>query len=270
MSRRSVGGTLGGTTARTIRHIEVVLPAFNESRSIGDLIARVSTVLRDAGFDYSILVVDDGSADTTAEDARRAGEGLPVRVVSNERNLGLGRTIARGLRMASEQAAPGDVIVTLDADLTQDPVYIPSMAEAYLGGCDVVIASRFRPGSQVHGLSAFRKAMTAGARIGCTIALNVPGVRDYSCGFRLYDAPMLREMFARHGDDFVLQNGFACMVEILGKLRRRATICEVPFELHYEAKRSASTMHVWRTVGQYVDVVRDVHRFEAAERRTQR
>ncbi len=265
-----MGVTVGAKTARTIRHIEVVLPAFNESRSIGDLIARIATVLGDAGFDYGILVVDDGSADTTAEDARRAGEGLPVRVLSNERNLGLGRTIARGLSEATRDASPGDVVVTLDADLTQDPRYIPSMAEAYLGGCDVVIASRFRPGSHVHGLSAFRTLMTAGARIGCTIALNVPGVRDYSCGFRLYDAQLLREMFERYGDGFIQQDGFACMVEMLGKLRRHATVCEVPFELHYEAKRSASTMHVWRTAGQYFDVVRDVHRFEAAERRTRR
>lgn len=248
--------------------MEVVLPAYNESRSIGDLVARIAEVLSAEGLDWGILVVDDGSADTTAADARAAGEGLPVRVVSNERNLGLGRTIARGLRTAAESAEPGDVIVTLDADLTQDPGYIPAMIAAYQSGeCDVVIASRFRPGSQVHGLSAFRKAMTVGARIGCTIALNVSGARDYSCGFRLYDAPLLRAMFERYGDGFVTQNDFACMVEILGKLRRHARVCEVPFELHYEAKRSASTMRVWRTVGQYVDVVREVHRFEAAERR---
>ena len=261
---------VGATPARTIQHLEVVLPAFNESRSIADLIGRLAEVLGGQGIDYGILVVDDGSADSTAADARRAGEGLPVRVVSNERNMGLGRTIARGMCMASESARPGDVIVTLDADLTQDPIYIPSMAEAYCGGCDIVIASRFRPGSQVHGLSAFRLAMTAGARIGCTIALNVPGVRDYSCGFRLYDASLLREMFERYGDGFVSQNGFACMVEILVKMRRHARVCEVPFELHYEAKRSASSMRVWRTVGQYVDVVREVHRFEAAERKARR
>lgn len=254
----------------SIRRLQVVLPAYNESRAIGDLIGELADVLGSQPHEYSILVVDDGSTDSTAEDAVRAGEGLPVQVVSNERNMGLGRTIARGLRLASENARPGDVIVTLDADLTQDPAYIPSMAEAYARGCDIVIASRFRPGSKVHGLSAFRKAMTVGARIGCTIALRVPGVRDYSCGFRLYDAPLLREVFERHGEGFVKQNGFACMVEILGKLRRRARVCEVPFELHYEAKRSASSMRVWRTVGQYVEVVRDVYRFEAAEKKAGR
>lgn len=261
---------ISAASANPIRHLQVVLPAFNESRSIADLIGRLAEVLGSQGIDYGILVVDDGSSDSTAEDARRAGEGLPVSVVSNQHNMGLGRTISRGMRLASESAGSGDVIVTLDADLTQDPIYIPSMIEAYRSGCDIVIASRFRPGSKVHGLSAFRKLMTAGARIGCTIALNVPGVRDYSCGFRLYDAVQLREMFERYGDSFVQQNGFACMVEILGKMRRHARVCEVPFELHYEAKRSASSMRVWRTVGQYVDVIRDVHRFEAAEKRAGR
>ena len=143
----------------------------------------------------------------------------------------------------------------MDADLTQDPAYVPSMVEAYRTGADVVVASRFRDASKVSGVSLFRRIMTRGARVVLATLMPAQGVRDYSCGFRLYRAEVVRDAFEDFGDEFIHERGFACMAEILLKLRSRASFAEVPFELHYEEKRKASAMRVWRTVASYFAVV---------------
>jgi multidrug transporter EmrE-like cation transporter len=153
----------------------------------------------------------------------------------------------------------------MDADLTQPPAAIPRMVDEHdSSGADVVIASRFRTGSKVHGLSAFRRLMTTGARLVMSTLLPASGVRDYSCGFRLYDRRVLAQAFEDHGDAFVMQAGFACMVEIIGRLRGRARFSEVPFELHYEEKRSPSAMKVGRTVRAYFDVISTAWRDDLA------
>lgn len=238
-----------------------VLPAYNEERSIGDLLERIDAVARDAGFEYRVIVVDDGSTDSTAVIVGGAAERSPVELVSNERNSGLGVTIDRGLHLAADRTDDGDVVVTMDADLTQDPRFVPAMLEAYSAGADVVIASRFRPGSRTVGVSGFRRLMTFGARVVVGLLMPVKGVRDYSCGFRLYSAHLLKDAFAEPGG-LVHTSGFACMVEILGMLRGGATFAEVPFELHYEDKRTASAMNVGRTVREYAGVVRGVRAHE--------
>jgi multidrug transporter EmrE-like cation transporter len=160
-----------------------------------------------------------------------------------------------GLRAAAAASGPDDVIVTMDADLTHDPRFAVRMLDRYRQGCDVVIASRFRHGSLEIGVSRFRLFMTRGARLLFGSLVPVEGVRDYSCGYRLYRSGVISEAYERLGDDFVTERGFACMVEIIGKLRRLARCCEVPFVLHYEEKRSASQMRIVPTVAAYLRVV---------------
>lgn len=239
--------------------VRVVLPAYNEEKSIGDLLDRIIAVMEAQKQAYAVLVVDDGSSDATAAQAKTRSDRAPVTVVTNKRNLGLGGAIARGLKAAAFASGDDDVIVTLDADLTQEPENIPDLIAAYRRGADLVIASRYRPGSKVIGLSRFRHFLTMGARAVMGTFMSVEGVRDYSCGFRLYSGPLLRRAFEGLGDGFVTQRGFACMVEILGRLRRVAVVDEVPFVLHYEAKRQASAMNIGRTVRSYWSVLRDVN-----------
>ena len=76
------------------------------------------------------------------------------------------------------------------------------------------------------------------------------GVKDFTCGYRAYRAPVVKEALARYGPTFLDQDGFQCMVDILLKLRRMPLIFgEVPFILRYDQKRGGSKMKVARTVG---------------------
>lgn len=249
---------VGVDSARTIR---VVLPAYNEEASLGDLLDRLAGVLRGAGMPFAVTVVDDGSLDRTGEIAAEAAARMPVEVLRNKPNRGLGYTIRRGLRAATEAAGPDDVIVTLDADLTQDPAYIPGMiATLDERDVDVVIASRYQRGSGVEGLSTIRRILSYGASAVVALARPIHDVRDYSCGFRVYRAAILKRAFAEFGDGFITETGFACMLEIAERLRPIARFAEVPFVLHYQEKRKASTIRIMPTVCAYFRVIAKVAR----------
>ena len=241
------------------RAIWWLIPAYNEEASIVDLIDRITEVSDAQGWSWRLLVVDDGSADRTGELVReRAAAGASVDIERNDPNQGLGFTIRRGLRTIADKADPEDVIITLDADLTQDPGYAPSMLEQIDAGFDVVIASRYRPGSGVEGLSAFRRGLSYGASAIVSLVRPVYNVRDYSCGFRAYRVSAIQAGFAEYGDDFVSERGFACMLEIAERLRDRAAFVEVPFVLHYEEKRKASEIKIAPTIGAYFRVIAKV------------
>jgi dolichol-phosphate mannosyltransferase len=122
---------------------------------------------------------------------------------------------------------------------------IPRLGEGY----DVVIASRYRTGASVVGLSGFRHVMSFGARLLYQAFFPIRGVRDYTCGFRAYRAGILAEAFERYGDRLVTERGFASMAEILLKVARiGARMSETPMVLRYDLKGGTSKMNVPRTV----------------------
>ena len=112
------------------RKVTVVIPAFDEEETIGDVVARIRRV----GPDFEILVVDDGSTDRTAERARESG----ATVIRNPYNLGNGASV----KMACLRAK-GDVIVMLDGDGQHPPEAIPDLL-ADIGPYDMCIGARTR------------------------------------------------------------------------------------------------------------------------------
>ena len=234
----------------------VVLPAYNEERSLGTLLERLDRAMREDDLPYEVVVVDDGSSDGTTRLVGRYAGDLPVRLERHPVNLGLGATIRDGLKSAVAVAADDDIVVAMDADNTHSPGLIRSMVGAIREGADVVIASRYRPGSRIRGVPWHRRALSLGARVLLQVVFPIPGVRDYTCGYRAYRARVLRDAFGRYGDDFVSQAGFQCMVDILLKLRRLdAIVREVPLILRYDFKQGASKMKVARTIVQSLALI---------------
>ncbi|MGA9115212.1 MAG: glycosyltransferase [Bacteroidota bacterium] len=229
--------------------ITVVLPAFNEEKNLPPLIDRIGAALSCLDSPFRILVVDDGSTDGTADAARSAALSLPVELIRHPRNLGLGAAMRTGF--ASARSGGGSV-VTMDADNSHDPILIPRMIRLLEEGHDVVIASRFRTGGREIGVPPHRRVLSHAAGGMMRILVRYPGVRDYSCGYRAYGAGVLSRLAERFGENFVREQGFACMFEILLKLKAvgaRAT--EVPLVLRYDLKRGASKMRVGRTMLRY-------------------
>jgi len=240
--------------------IHVALPAYNEDQNIGPLLDELCHTFADTlpGRAHSILVVDDGSSDRTADAVRDFIADLDrdrfphasIELLQHEVNKGLAEAIRTGLTTCADRADPRDIILTMDADNSHLPGLVPSMVRKIYEGHDVCIASRYQRGARVIGLTADRKVLSLGASFLFQVLFPIPGVRDYTCGFRAYRAAMLQEVFAAN-PGFFSETGFTVMVDILLKLRRRdppVLMTEVPLLLRYDFKKGASKMDVAETV----------------------
>lgn len=117
--------------------VSVVVPAYNEEESLPVLLGEITEALTGTGIEYEVLFVDDGSTDGTLEVlARLAAADRRVRVLAQRPNRGQSAALAAGWR-----AARAPVVVTMDADLQNDPADIPRLLD-HLEGWDVVSGIR--------------------------------------------------------------------------------------------------------------------------------
>jgi|GEM_PF-219732 len=234
-----------------VQKIHVVLPAYNEAASLPRLLARFSTLaLRGQ---LIIWVVDDGSRDDTAAIGRRGAQHLDVRLLSHARNLGLGQALQTGIRAAVADTTDRDVIVVMDADDTHDTNLISAMVKQIEGGSDIVLASRFVAGGDDATAPPFRRFLSRSAAFVFEHILPVSDVQDFTSGYRMYRASLLRRSVQHWGERLIEERGFACMVELLLKLRYcRPVITEVPLVLRYDRKAGKSKLKLCRTLLQYL------------------
>ena len=227
----------------------IVLPAYNEERCLPRLLERIAEAISIAQLSYKVVIVNDGSTDSTGQIATEYSRDLPLIIETHAVNMGLGATLRDGLLKAVALAHPDDIVVTMDADNSHNPELIPRMGRLIREGNDVVIASRYQPGSKTRGVPGYRRMLSIVGSLVFRLLLPVHGVRDYTCGFRAYRANALRAGLERHGHSMFDQQGFQCIVDLLFKLRTLGLIfTEVPMVLRYDLKEGASKMKVGHTV----------------------
>jgi dolichol-phosphate mannosyltransferase len=245
----SFSDTHTSTNVHGQRTVFVVLPAYNEGPTIGRLFDHINNALSEVSIVYHVVLVDDGSEDNTLTVAKKYASHMPITIERHDVNKGLGATIRDGLARAVTLASDSDVIITMDADDTHSPGLILRMVEMIREGHDVVIASRFQPGSRVIGVPPHRELLSLCASWLFRLVLPIRGVRDFTCGFRAYRAEVLRNAIAQYGERFVDRDGFECMVDILLKLRSMNLVFgEAPFILRYDHKDGHTKMNVGRTI----------------------
>lgn len=232
--------------------IYVIFPAYNEERVIRPTLLALAGAMR-GGAAYRAVLVDDGSADRTIAEAERAveesGGTLPLTVLRHETNRGLGAGLRTGIYWCLDHAGESDVIVTLDADNTHPPAMIPSLVDKLSEGYDLVIASRYRSGAEVHGVPAHRRALSDVGRLVFQTLYPIPGVRDYTCCFRAYRAPLLARARRVYGESLCTARGFEAVMDLLLRLGPLgARVHEVGFVLDYGDRVGQSKMKVLRTI----------------------
>jgi dolichol-phosphate mannosyltransferase len=240
--------------------IYFLLPAYNEESGMDELLVRISAV-KFPDENAHIVVVDDGSTDSTPGILNRWTEKIGLTVLTHKPNQGLGRAMRTGLAHLADTVNESDAVIAMDSDNTHDPLLAPRMRKKQLeNGFDVVIASRYavdenEPGREV-GLAWHRKILSRGASIILSTSFNVIGAKDYTCGFRLYSGSILKKATKIYGDDLVTEKNFVCMAEILVKLNRiGAKISEVPLTLRYDLKGGASKLRVLKTILRYFNLI---------------
>ncbi|MHB9028915.1 MAG: glycosyltransferase family 2 protein [Candidatus Latescibacterota bacterium] len=201
-----------------MKKLSVVVPLYNERESLAELHGRIVAAVRTLGAEYEIVFVDDGSIDGSFEVLREIRECDPnVKIIRFLANSGK----AAGLQ-AGFDAATGDYLVTMDADLQDDPAEIPALVAALEGGLDMVsgwkkerhdplsktlpskffnAVVRFFSGLTLHdfncGLKAYRTEVVRSFRIYGELHRYIPVLAKYH-GFRVGEIPV-RHHPRRHG-----------------------------------------------------------------------
>lgn len=114
--------------------VSIVVPCYNEENAVRETAEELVATMKESGWDFEILMINDGSKDKTGEILDSLD--LPIRVLHNDPNLGYGGTLKRGFREASHE-----IIVITDADGTYPNKEIP-MLLGYIGNHDMVVGAR--------------------------------------------------------------------------------------------------------------------------------
>lgn len=165
----------------------IIIPTYNERENIEAMVAKVFSL---AG-DYSLLVVDDGSPDGTAEIVRGLMQSYPERLfmIEREGKLGLGTAYIAGFRWALERGY--EAIYEMDCDFSHDPDDLLRLTAELEAGADVAIGSRYVSGVNVVNWPMRRLLLSFFASRYVKCVTRMP-VRDATAGFVGYRAEVLR------------------------------------------------------------------------------
>ncbi|MBK6315256.1 MAG: glycosyltransferase [Blastocatellia bacterium] len=200
-------------TENSVYRLSVLVLTRNEAENLESLLPEVSRVLRAAGHEYEITVVDAASKDGTEDVARRHGASVIQQSVP-----GYANALRQGIA-----ACTGDAILTIDADLSHRPSFILDLLDRR-DDAEILIASRYVAGGSAD-MPASRLVLSRVLNILFGRLLGID-VRDMSSGFRLYDRRVVQSLDAR-GEHFdVLPELVALALEAGHR------VVEVPFHYH--------------------------------------
>jgi len=225
--------------------IFVLLPAFNEEKTLPRLLEKIILFSKNHRKNVTTLVCNDSSTDKTLQSIRPFKTKMSLIAINHPINRGLGETSRDLFEKVVTLAKDDDVIIRMDADDTHSPEYIPSMLQKLDRGFDVVIASRFAHGGGQKGVDLYRGMISRAANLFMKVIFPVRGVCEYSCGFRAYRASIIKKAITIYGNNFIQLKGlgFTGTLEKLIKLNLiGAKFSEVPFILRYDLKDSPSKM----------------------------
>lgn len=209
----------------------VIVPTYNEADNLDELISQLLALPAGLG----VIVVDDNSPDGTGALADEWAEREPgrVQVVHRPAKLGLGTAYIAGFRLAL--TLPDTVhIMTMDADFSHNPRYIPAMIDLARHK-HVVIGSRYVPGGGSRHCTWKRILLSKGANWLARTMLGLKA-RDATAGFRLYR----REVLSSIPLEEIVSSGYSFLVEMLFMCQRRGwQIGEVP--IIFEDRRLGTT-----------------------------
>jgi len=210
--------------------VSVIIPAFNEEHTIGNIIKKI----RDLNSDYQIIVVNDGSNDNTAYLAKQAG----AQVYSHPYNIGNGAAVKTGIRLAQ-----GQYLVLMDGDGQHDPQDIEAMLEC-LSEFDMIVGERTLKGHaswlRAFGNSLYNKLASYVAKF---------KIKDLTSGFRAIKTDIAREFL------YLLPNTYSYPTTLtLGILRTGRSVKYIPASVG-PRKKGKSNIHILKDGFNFIMVI---------------
>jgi len=239
-------------TARPVLRLSIVVPTFNESSNVQELVRRLEATLGPTG--WEVLFVDDDSPDGTADAVRELAQADPrIRCLQRVGRRGLSSACIEGMLAAS---AP--TIAVMDADLQHDETILSVMLAEIERGADLVVGTRYAPGGSAGALSTRRQGMSRlAATAGRWVARH--RVSDPMSGFF-----MLRRGVVASTVHHLSGLGFKILLDILATAKGPLRIAEVPygFRPRFAGESKLDEAAVWdygmlladKTIGRFVPV----------------
>ncbi|MBN1561082.1 glycosyltransferase family 2 protein [candidate division KSB1 bacterium] len=164
--------------------ISIVVPFFNEQESLGELFAQIKAVLMELKAAFEVIFVDDGSTDRSAAIVRELNTQDPrAKLVQFRKNYGKAAALAAGFKMAA-----GDIVITMDADLQDDPKEIPHLIDKLHDGYDLV------SGWKKVRRDPFIKTQTSKIYNYFTSLFSGIRLHDFNCGLKAYRSQVVKTM----------------------------------------------------------------------------
>jgi dolichol-phosphate mannosyltransferase len=203
----------------------IVVPTYNERENLPVLVG----MLLELPIDLGVLVVDDSSPDGTGDIADELAAQHPDRVwvIHRSGKLGLGTAYRTGFKHALDSVRMGgrvERIMTMDADFSHHPRYIPAIVAMSKQGTDLVVGSRYVPGGGTPDFPVQRRMLSWVANF---IAKTMLGLKagDVTAGFRCYRRSVLETLPL----DSIFSNGYSFLIEMMFLVQRAGfTVGEVP------------------------------------------
>ncbi|CUT01072.1 Glycosyl transferase family 2, partial [Candidatus Kryptobacter tengchongensis] len=164
--------------------ISIVIPLYNEVESLPELYDQIKEVVKTNRYNYEIIFVDDGSTDGSLDVLKKIRQNdKNVKIISFRRNYGKSAALAIGFEYAK-----GDVVITMDADLQDDPHEIPNLLKKLNEGFDLVSGwkkKRYDPLTK-----------TIPSRIFNFVVSTLSGIKihDFNCGLKAYKKSVTQDI----------------------------------------------------------------------------
>jgi dolichol-phosphate mannosyltransferase len=233
--------------------LSIVVPTFNESKNVHELLRRLDAILGATG--WEVIFVDDDSPDGTSTVVRSIARVDPrIRCLQRVGRRGLSSACIEGMLATS---AP--IIAVMDADLQHDEEILPKMlAEIERGGAEMVIGTRYAAGGSTDDWNESRKAMSRLATVASRAILKQPVSDPMSGMFMLQREVLERTVRSLSG------LGFKILLDILATGRQPLRIAEVPYRFRerFAGESKLDEMVIWeygmlladKTIGRFVPV----------------
>ncbi len=224
---------------------------------MGVLLWKIREVMADFRRDYIVLLLDDASTDRTAEVVEPYTQVLPLEILQNDRRKGHGASLEILLKDAVARSSypRRDMVVTLQADFTEEPLSIPTMVKRVEGGADLVVAAQQPNGKSVpRAVRWVRRGLPWLER-----KYQFPEeVSDPISGLRAYRVGLLKKALRENDDSRLLRrDGWAASLELLLAVAPHTRrVEEMRSDMRYDRRARPSRQSVWRAARDYVSLLR--------------
>ncbi len=234
--------------------IYFLIPSYNDSQNFELLLSRIFKSVKS---EKKIIIVDDGSTDQTKAIIKRLSKKYPVLRIGYEKNKGPGYAFKYGFNYLIPKLKSNDSVVTLEADNSSDYKILRNMI-LRLKNYDVILSSPFADGGFFLGISHSRKILSTISNFLDKFIFRVKNVRTYSSFYRVYRGSILKKFKILYKDNFITEDGFSAVVEIVIKLNKiNAKLAEVPAIVDWRNRHGKSKMKVGKTIINHVHLYKN-------------